>query len=89
MIFQTFGLGHTNWAGKFWCTWGIFGKAISPIWHYESLVHGKMDLVVLVFRPNTYHKVASSNTSRLEVHAGFFRLLMKGIFDPYDLLTKS
>ena len=30
-----------------------------------------------------YCKVASSNTSRLEAHAGFFRLLMKGIFDPY------
>ena len=28
-----------------------------------------------------YRKVASSNTSRLEAHAGFFRLLMKGIFD--------
>ena len=32
-----------------------------------------------------YHKVASSNTSRLEAHAGFFRLLMKGIFGPYVL----
>ena len=30
-----------------------------------------------------YRKVASSNMSRLEAHAGFFRLLMKGIFDPY------
>ena len=30
-----------------------------------------------------YRKVASSNTSRLEAHAGFFRLLMMGIFDPY------
>ena len=29
-----------------------------------------------------YCKVASSNTSRLEAYAGFFRLLMKGIFDP-------
>ena len=28
-------------------------------------------------------KVASSNTSRLEAHAGFFRLLVKGVFDPY------
>ena len=27
----------------------------------------------------------SSNTSRLEAHAGFFRLLMKGIFVPYVL----
>ena len=32
-----------------------------------------------------YPKVASSNTSRLEAHARFFRLLMKGIFDPYVL----
>ena len=32
-----------------------------------------------------YCKVVSSNTSRLEAHAGFFRLLMKGIFDAYVL----
>ena len=30
-------------------------------------------------------KVASSNTSRLEAYEGFFRLLMKGIFDHYVL----
>ena len=30
-----------------------------------------------------YHKVANTNMSRLEAHAGFFRLLMKGIFDAY------
>ena len=39
-----------------------------------------------------YRKVVSSNTSRLEAHAGFFRLLMKEIFDPNvlcDLLTKK
>ena len=30
-----------------------------------------------------YRKVASSNMSRFEAHAGFFRLFMKGIFDPY------
>ena len=30
-----------------------------------------------------YRKVASSNTSHLESLAGFFRLLMKGIFGPY------
>ena len=34
---------------------------------------------------NTYLKVASSNTSPLEAHAGFFRWLMKGIFNPYVL----
>ena len=33
----------------------------------------------------TYRKVASSNIFRLKAHAGFFRLLMKGIFDPYVL----
>ena len=32
-----------------------------------------------------YRKVESSNTSCLEAHAGFFKLLMKGIFDPYVL----
>ena len=32
-----------------------------------------------------YHKIASSNTSCLEAHVGFFRLLMKGIFGPYVL----
>ena len=32
-----------------------------------------------------YRKVVSSNTSCLEANKGFFRLLMKGIFDPYVL----
>ena len=30
----------------------------------------------------TYYKIVSSNTSCLEAHVGFFRLLMKGIFGP-------
>ena len=32
-----------------------------------------------------YRKVKSYNMCRLEAHAGFFRLLMKGILDPYLL----
>ena len=32
-----------------------------------------------------YRKVAISNTSCLLAHIGFFRLLMKGIFNPYVL----
>ena len=32
-----------------------------------------------------YHKIASSNTSRLRAHVGLFRLLMKGIFGSYVL----
>ena len=33
----------------------------------------------------TYCEITSSNTSRLEAHAGFFRLLMKRIFGPYTV----
>jgi hypothetical protein len=38
-----------------------------------------------VSRPQVgwYRKIASSNTSRLEAHVDFSRLLMKGIFGPY------
>ena len=32
---------------------------------------------------STYRIVASTSPSRFEAHAGFFRFLMKGIFDPY------
>ena len=32
-----------------------------------------------------YRKIISSNTSCLEAHECLFRLLMKGIFDPYVL----
>ena len=38
-----------------------------------------------IFLANMYRKVTSSNTSRLGAHAGFFRFLMKGIFNPYVL----
>ena len=38
-----------------------------------------------VFDSTTYHKIASSNTSCLEAHVGFFRWLKKGIFGPYVL----
>ena len=33
--------------------------------------------------PTTYRKIVSSNTSRIEAHVGFLRLLMKEIFGPY------
>ena len=40
-------------------------------------------LEIWVFwQTSKYRKVMSSNTSHLEAHVGFFRLLMKGIFDP-------
>ena len=43
-----------------------------------------MDFVVHIGF-NRYRKIASSNTSHLEAHASCFRLLMKGIYDPYVL----
>ena len=45
--------------------------------------------VLDLYKTHTECKVASSNTSHAHAHAGFFRLLMKGIFDsdvlrPFD-----
>ena len=40
---------------------------------------------VMLLKKIAYCKVASSNTSCLMAHAGFFRLLIKGIFYPYLL----
>ena len=39
--------------------------------------------VAMVKVQDMYRKVTSSNTSHLEAHAGFFRLLTKGIFNPH------
>ena len=49
---------------------------------HEFLVKAATSQKVLQFSldlQRNYRKVASSNTFRLEAHAGFFRLLMKGI----------
>ena len=43
------------------------------------------DSNIWVWEKNIYRKITSSNTSHLEAHAGFFRLLKKGIFNPYVL----
>jgi hypothetical protein len=32
---RTFGLGHTNWADKFWGIWDIFGQTIST--HFDTV----------------------------------------------------
>ena len=49
-----------------------------------SISPGK-DITRMLTLKFTYSKVEGSNTSRLEEHAGFFKLLMKGIFNPYVL----
>ena len=66
-------------------------------WYFIKFIHKVIfeELILHYFecRPNfqslkdsiTYRKVVSSNMSRLDAHAGFFRLLIKGIFDPYLL----
>ena len=49
----------------------------------ELTINGKF--LALVKNYNECRKVASSSPSRIEAHAGLFRWLMKGIFDPYVL----
>ena len=50
---------------------------------YQAVGMAEVSKEAKLHRKFEYSKVASSNTSCLEQHAGFFRLLMKGIFDPY------
>ena len=50
--------------------------------NYLSDFHKFTRILCQVEYIGTYRKVASSNMSCLEAHAGFFRLFMKGIFDP-------
>ena len=54
--------------------------------HIQLIVGFKVAIISMKWK---YHKVASSNTSRLEAHTGFFRLLMKWIFDPYAFFAKK
>ena len=53
-------------------------------WNLASLIP-LYCVIFFCFPSYKYRKVATSNTSCLEAHAGFFRLLMKGIFGPYVL----
>ena len=49
----------------------------------------KLQKCIIICGPGscTYRKVASSNTSHLEAHAGFFKLLMKGDFQSLCTVT--
>ena len=57
---------------------------LQDIYEYNGVPTYKIHKTILE-NADTYRKVASSNTSCLEAHDGLFRLLMKGIFDPYVL----
>ena len=47
---------------------------------YQDQIHKLQSKSCIGYK---YRKVASSNMSRFEAHTGFFRLLMKRIFDSY------
>jgi hypothetical protein len=48
LISQTFGLGQTKWADKFWGTLGIFGRTVSTHFGLESIL-GQKDENIFVF----------------------------------------
>jgi hypothetical protein len=68
---------------------GIFNPNV--LWSFDKklisklVTHASMYLPLYGTSNPTYCKIASSNSSRLEAHVGFFRLLMKVIFGPYVL----
>jgi hypothetical protein len=73
---------------------GMEGKEsclTKQMWKWDGSQKEKMSGEEIALKINHFiiqtnkPKVASSNKSCLEAHAGFFRLLMKRIFDPYVL----
>ena len=76
-FFQKLSSCYIHWPIVFY-PWH-FGKFLNIIVKKNQL----MFLLNQVILENAYRKIACSKTSRLEGHAGFFRLLRKGIFDPY------
>ena len=52
---------------------------------YFTGSNNQFRIIVTNYPQSIYRKVASSNTSHLEAHAGFFRMRVRGIFDPYVL----
>ena len=60
-------------------------KTLSSKAKYLRSLLRKMGKPIYLEEKSAYRKVSSSNTSCLEAHAGFLRLLMKGIFDPSPL----
>ena len=73
-------LRHKSFFGQKRIIWALvlLGIFTYCTYYQKSTIECKFDRI-------TYCKVANSNTSHLETHAGFFRLLIKGILDPYVL----
>ena len=57
--------------------------AVLNLWHTNKLTIERA--LIPISADTIYHVVANSNMSCLEGHDGFFRLLMKGIVNPYVL----
>ena len=90
MILKSFGANHLQMIQLNIKDEMEMGKSLHETYHknlqgtFYFLLQDSHE-IDLIDKNLIYRKVASSNTSRLEPHAGFFRLLMKGIFDPYVL----
>ena len=69
----------------------VFANGKSDTMILTKFDNGEEDKIETEVEECRYHKVASSNISRLEAHASFFRLLMKevSVLMYCDLLTKS
>ena len=61
------------------------GEKVKGFKHNFSIL--KLARIQTIFKYSwlKYRIVASSSPSRIEAHASLFRLIMKGIFDPYVL----
>ena len=56
-------------------------KTLSSKAKYLRSLLQKMGKPIYLEEKSAYRKVSSSNTSRLDAQADFFRLFIKGIFD--------
>jgi hypothetical protein len=63
----------------------VFGNGVKNI--QVAAYNGARTVPVSTIRKTTinYRIVASASPSRFEAHVGLYRLLMKGIFEPYVL----
>ena len=74
-------LDNSKAVRNIWGQWGL----VFPLTLAKCTEYGHMMAKSQLFAACRYCKVGSSNTSRLGAHAGFIRLLMNGILDPYVL----
>ena len=63
------------------------GRRLIIVLKYTFLRHNRHTKLISISIFLEYRKVPSSNMSGLEAHAGYFRLLMRVIFDPIYIVT--